>query len=287
MQLAQVRRLWRAGLTPAKVGRAQWRRQVTEPTSVTPRPRHKPILTLESYRAAAERNRRHATEAEIEYASKMARERVCGACGGVGFLMDRAPGSRTGRPVWCSCVPLTARAAASGIPPRYTQATLETFKPLPEKTRALEWCKQWDGKQSVLLVGATWGTGKTHLGVGLLMKALEDGKRVRFTPVPTFLDEVKARFDSNGEQAHAYAERIANEPILMLDDLGQERATEWTRGELRKLFETRWAKQLTTIVTTNLETESALADYVGGAVASRLKEATWLRVAGQDMRGAS
>lgn len=287
--LSEVRRLWRMGLTPERLGREQWRRQaraVMEPVVVSApsRPPRERLMTVDAYRAITARNRASATPAELEQAEADA-PRECEQCDGARFLLVRGPGERLSKPVPCDCLPLGARAALAGIPPRYQKATLESFNPLPEKSRAREWCMNWDGRKSVVLVGAQWGAGKTHLGVGLLLTALAQGKPARFVHVPSFLEDVKARFDGSGEHAQAYADRIASEPLMMLDDLGQERATDWTRGQLRWLFERRWAHQLTTIVTTNLESEAALADFVGGAVASRLREAKWLRVAGKDMRG--
>lgn len=292
--LEPVRRLWRLGLKPAAVGREQWRRQVatsqraTAPAVDSP-PSHRrpePLLTTASYQAIAARNRAQATPAELEWASAEGPVTpVCERCGGGRFVLERVPGERVGRPVPCDCLPLSARAALAGIDARYRTATLERFQALEGKRVAHEWCLAWDGRTSVVLVGSQFGTGKTHLGVGLLLRALESGRPARFVHVPSFLEEVKARFDgAAGEQSQAYADRIANEPLLMLDDLGQERVTDWTRGILRWLFDVRWRRELTTIVTTNRETEAELADYVGGAVASRLRAAKSLRVAGKDMR---
>lgn len=289
--------LRRAGLTPDRTGPLGWEQAILEAqdaatdrevSSATRRPGPM-LLTAETLAAWQERNRREASKAEIAAAEReRARlpEPVCPTCDGARFVYTRAIGAGPHDVAPCECMPLRERAAWSGIDRRYQGATLDTFEPLDGKAEALEACRAWDGRRSVVLTGETWGTGKTHLGVGLLMRRLAEGGRARFVSVPDFLEGLRSRFDPNaGDQAQAYAERYAAEPLLMLDDLGAERVTDWTREAVRVLIDRRYRLERPTIVTTNCASEGELADYIGGAVVSRLRDAMWIRVAGADMRG--
>jgi DNA replication protein DnaC len=59
--------------------------------------------------------------------------------------------------------------------------------------------------------------------------------------------------------------------VLVIDDLGQEKQTEWTRQILYDVVNYRYEHRLPIIITTNF-TEDGLANYVGHPVWSRLYE---------------
>ena len=65
--------------------------------------------------------------------------------------------------------------------------------------------------------------------------------------------------------------------VLVIDDLGKEKKSDWTRQTLFDVINHRYEHQLPTIITTNLVSESGddfseLANHVEGAVWSRLCE---------------
>jgi DNA replication protein DnaC len=72
--------------------------------------------------------------------------------------------------------------------------------------------------------------------------------------------------------------------LLLIDDLGTERANEWTGERLYAVVNRRWLADLPTIATSNLEPEQ-LEEALGERTYSRLVGgALVLRIAGQDRR---
>ena len=75
--------------------------------------------------------------------------------------------------------------------------TLESFdfkaRPSINKVLVLEWmrCEYLDKRENILLVGNT-GTGKTHLGIGLGIKAAQLGHRVIFATAAQWLTRLHA-----------------------------------------------------------------------------------------------
>jgi hypothetical protein len=59
--------------------------------------------------------------------------------------------------------------------------------------------------------------------------------------------------------------------LLILDDLGSTRLTDWGRGEVANLIEKRHADDLTTVITSNINPRS-LAEVIDGRVSSRIAE---------------
>lgn len=185
----------------------------------------------------------------------------------------------------CSCQPLAARARGAGIDSKFLTATLASFRPLPGKQAALAFAERWDGRRSVVLWGAVNGAGKTHLGTSLLLLNLERGMPARCVSVADFMDGLRARFDDEREQSQAYFDRVSHEPVLMLDDLGKEQDTPWTRERMSTLIDRRYKTEATTIVTTNL-THRGIAERYGTHLADRLNEWAFVEVGGASMRRA-
>ncbi|MGC5411474.1 ATP-binding protein, partial [Streptomyces sp. DT225] len=66
---------------------------------------------------------------------------------------------------------------------------------------------------------------------------------------------------------------ISRCPLLIIDDLGAARATEWTEEITYRLINRRYNHMLPTLITTNLRI-SDLRAYLGDRVASRLAQMT-------------
>lgn len=202
-------------------------------------------------------------------------------------------------PVPCPrCVPLAVRAKASGIDGRFVNANLAVMQERRGNAGALAYARQWDGKASVLITSRTgsdgeatagddslWGTGKTTIACAMLIGQIAKGRPAKFLYVRDFLSNIQSQFDGESNAVQTYIEHVADEPLLALDDLGAERGTDWTREQMRTLIDTRYRRQHTTIITSNYGTLERIATEVGGAVASRLREYTHIRVGGSDLRG--
>lgn len=183
----------------------------------------------------------------------------------------------------CTCMPLAERAAHAGIDARYRAATFATFEARDGKREALAWAREWDHKRSVVLTGDV-GRGKTHLACAMALTAVERFLPVRFVAVPDLMDDLRARFDDGAqEQSQVLFARVARTHVLVLDDVGKEQDTAWTRERVSTLLDARYRTQLPTIVTTNFSHRD-IANRYGAPLADRLFDWQWVPVGGVSMR---
>lgn len=179
----------------------------------------------------------------------------------------------------------------AGVPPRYLGCTLSSFERRQGTAKAMAAATRMAGEAapqgSLILLGRP-GAGKTHLAVAILAERagrwLQDfpegfrevegaiitrpAFRSRFAGVPALLDEVReaARRDSPDP-----LRPLKDAPLLVLDDLGREKATEWAVERLYVLLDHRYGACLPTVVTTNFGMDE-LAERGYTAMLSRLLE---------------
>jgi DNA replication protein DnaC len=168
------------------------------------------------------------------------------------------------------------------IPPgRFRCASLDTIEGQPEGTveKLAEWAADPAGRNLVLF-GAV-GVGKTFAALAACRVPFEAGEvsDVRFLPVVELLDLLRP-----GGVEGAYND-LVNVDLLILDDLGTERPTEWSSERLYALVNRRWMEERPIVVTTNLEANE-LVEAVGGRMASRLmgSGSVTTRMGGDDRR---
>lgn len=145
------------------------------------------------------------------------------------------------------------------IPLALESATLNTWKPDDAgPVRAVrEWSQQqWPMNRMILLLSGPPGRGKSHLAAAAV-KAVWDrhGKRGRFWVVPELLDRIRATYseETRRETVEAVHGELLRTPVLVLDDLGTEKATDWAGEQVFKIIDQRYREGLPLIVTTNLE----------------------------------
>lgn len=120
-----------------------------------------------------------------------------------------------------------------------------------------------------LVLHGTFGTGKTHLLAALCNEALTKyGTRSLFTTTPTLFAALQQKITHN-EDYYDVVDRAARTPLLVLDDIDKSKWTEFREEIYFAIIDKRVIRGLPTAISTNRLDE--LADFVGGAVASRLK----------------
>jgi DNA replication protein DnaC len=207
-------------------------------------------------------------------------EPVCNVCGGTGWrIVERDGISGAER---CECA-IAANARANlklaGIPTLYEHASLDNFSPAhlsspsvkqalgqvltTVKTYAREF-PQLD-KPGLLLIGDP-GTGKTHLAVAALRILIGKGFQGLFNDYQNLLDRIRMGYDSNSGQADREAYRTAMEAeVLLLDDLGAHRVTDWVEDTVTSIITYRCNHRKALIATSNL-----VDPEIGGVSAGKI-----------------
>lgn len=169
----------------------------------------------------------------------------------------------------------------TGVPRRFHGYRLETAPDQVAAAAVRDWMgdRPVDGGENLLLTGPV-GTGKTGLAVGALWVFHEVGQQgLQFVSVPYLLDGLRPEAE---DPASLLACQRAI--VLVLDDLGAEKPSDWVRERLYVLVNARYEQQLPTIATTNLDL-TRLATNLGERTVSRFAESmTVVAMDGPDRR---
>lgn len=212
----------------------------------------------------------------------------CPFCNGFGRL-ERADGST----VACECRAeeiVKARRAAARIPERYRNCRLRNFKDgdneslKKAKAVAKRFVEHWPAVDAGLLITGPVGVGKTHLAVAILNELVDTkGATALFCDFSDLLDRIQASFGKGSEESQDdIVAPYRDADLLVLDELGARRPSDWVREVLYGLLNTRYNRKRLTILTTNFGDEpdarggETLEARVGAPVRSRLWEMTQL-----------
>ena len=209
----------------------------------------------------------------------MASQSVCPKCGGVGWTIVERADISGAEP--CGC---RAENRAAGledraqIPLLYRNASFDNFEAPPgefdpgatELRRVVNAVRNYADefplgpRPGLLLVGET-GTGKTHLAVAALRRIVAKGFEGLYCNYQTLLNTIKAGYDpvSNSSNREAYRASL-DAPVLLLDDLGANRVTDWVEDTINSIVTYRCDNRKPLIATTNLPDPDA-----GGALTQR------------------
>ena len=141
----------------------------------------------------------------------------------------------------------------------------------------------------LLLIGNN-GTGKTHLATAIARRCLDDGRSVYMDSVPHLLDMLRAGYNEPGSYEYRM-QQLADVFLLVLDDLGMEKLTEWAREHLFQVIDRRLGARKAMVLTSNTPI-NLMAGTLGKAICSRLQEGVaasdgWVQIIemnGDDMR---
>lgn len=112
------------------------------------------------------------------------------------------------------------------------------------------------------------GTGKTHLAAAAANYIIKTfGIPVKFGSFTELLEGIKNSFGGNEDAGR----ELIDVPLLVIDDLGKERQSEWSRSVLYRVINGRYENYSPVIITTN-ETPQTVEKNIGEATFSRIFE---------------
>jgi DNA replication protein DnaC len=123
-------------------------------------------------------------------------------------------------------------------------------------------------KNGLLILG-TVGTGKTHLAASIANCVVERGIPVQFGTFSDYLESIRQEYDATGIREEL--SRLKNTMLLVIDDLGKQKRSDWTQQILFDIINHRYEHKLPVVITSNLNLP-ALEQHAGTAVFSRLYE---------------
>jgi DNA replication protein DnaC len=221
---------------------------------------------------------RRIEEAGVKSTRKQAE--ACPLCAGTGWKTlsagsgapkDKGENSKDRRVTRCDCQ-LRARAetllAAARIPKRYDHCDLSSFEYESQSMRARaaftaakRFVQDYPLDKTGLLFVGEAGVGKTHLAVGVA-KALirEKGIECIFYDYAELLKQIQESYNPSVQTTELDLLRpVFETEVLVLDDLGSVRPTEWRWDTIRLIVNTRYNGSRTTIITTNFADKPAAA----------------------------
>ena len=111
-------------------------------------------------------------------------------------------------------------------------------------------------KKGLILVGNN-GVGKTHLACSIANKLIENGIPVIYGTLINLLAELRNSYDiDNNISEMEIIKLYENVDLLIIDDLGKEKPSEWGLEKLYTIINSRYENNLPVIITTNYNQNS-------------------------------
>jgi len=214
---------------------------------------------------------------------------ICEFCSGTGW---EPVGEKGVRP--CRCRAEDRRLhilAAANVPRRYENCKFESYKPKPAADEAgisqriaLHDSKyivdQYPNVEVGLLFLGPCGVGKTHLATAIIRElALLKGISCLFYDFRDLLKEIQDSYNPVSQTTELKVlEPVYEAEVLVLDELGASKPTDWVRDTMTQIINTRYNDKRLTIITSNYldepqqPNEETLTDRVGVRLRSRLHE---------------
>lgn len=224
---------------------------------------------------------------------------VCTLCDGTGWkIVTRAGLSGAERCVCAAATRTRDLKENANIPPNYQQASLDNFQMPTDNPVARQglgtvlmqvrsFAREFPTKErpGLLLIGEP-GTGKTHLAVAAMRALLDKGHECLFFDYQSLLNMIRSGYDAASGAADREAYRAALDvEVLLLDDLGAHRVTDWVEDTVTAIITHRCNQKKPLIATTNLTDDERGKDFtMPGGDKKTIRERTLAEMIGSRAR---
>lgn len=211
---------------------------------------------------------------------------ACALCDDTGWKPIERDGIRS--VVRCDCWRESVgrqRLDSANIPKRYQHCSIENFKAYNESLEraAVQARKVVDEFPVIgrgLFLEGQPGVGKTHLAVAVLREVMQaKGARGLFYDTRDLLRVIRGTYNESTHTTELDVLRpVMTADLLVLDDLGAEKTSEWVEETMNLIVNTRYNERRPTIFTSNYEDipddtdPNSLLFRIGYRMRSRLHE---------------
>ena len=178
------------------------------------------------------------------------------------------------------------RLADANIPKRYQHCTIAQLHRLQRVARAgrgrrrAASPRRFRSSRKGLFLEGQPGVGKTHLAVAVLKQVIQTtGARGLFYDTRDLLRVIRSTYDPSIRTTELDVLRpVMTADLLVLDDLGAEKTSEWVEETMNLIVNTRYNERRLTIFTSNYEDipddtdPNSLLFRIGHRMRSRLHE---------------
>jgi DNA replication protein DnaC len=147
--------------------------------------------------------------------------------------------------------------AISSLGERFENCRFETFAKRPGTEKAFrlayDYAERFElyGAESLLIWGDP-GNGKSHLAAAVCHKLKERGKIPVFQTMTELLERIRSTFrQQSKESEREIMTALQDCDLLVLDDIGAEKVTDWTLDVLFRIIDGRYRAKKPTLFTTN------------------------------------
>lgn len=171
------------------------------------------------------------------------------------------------------------RFSISNVGKRFEESTFENFIQRPGSETAYKQAKKYalgfeEYESLSLLIWGTYGNGKSRLAAAVATALKDKGKTVVFQSVPELLERIRQTFNKNNtETEQQIMNALLQCDLLILDDIGAEKVTDWVSDVLFRIIDGRYRKNLPVLYTSNLK-PAELEEKLGRRIYDRILETT-------------
>lgn len=125
------------------------------------------------------------------------------------------------------------------------EGTRDTFD------RCKQYAEDFKNENLWLLICGNPGNGKTHLATAIGNYLHKQGYTIVFQLMPQLLGRIRSTFNSDKEREADIMRALTKCDLLILDDLGSEKSSEWVMEVVMNILDGRYRDNKKTVITSN------------------------------------